>query len=260
MLRLLPLVLSLWFMGTTATLVQAYEIAHEGEHHSDEPTSEKPASETAEPTDAPTDTPTDDAAPDDTEDEPEATPPEESDKKPQSATTSTPATLAGQCRLTNRRVSIFSEPSVGPDSTMLNTIAPQAQVTLASDGKDGWIQISQPTAGHVIARYLTFCPTDSSDRRSDVRNPVDLLPIHPTLTNLSSGACRRAVEDLAIRSAPNRETSNVVGSVKEDQTMTLTGRSEIESESQRVWLQLSQPRSGWVSGGIESWTNVELCR
>lgn len=254
MMRFIPLVLSLCFVGTMTPLVQAYEIAHEGDHPADEP-----ASETAKPTDVPTDTSADDDDDDNEEEEseptetPEDTPTETPTQKPQSATTSPPTTLVGQCRLTNRPVSIFSEPSVSPDSTMLTTIASQTRVTLASDGKEGWIQISQPTAGHVIARYLTACPTESA-ATSEPR----AFALHPTLANPTSGACRRAIEDLAIRSAPNRETSGLVGSVKEAQTMRLTGRSQIDGES-RIWLRISQPRSGWVSGGIESWSNVEFC-
>jgi hypothetical protein len=158
--------------------------------------------------------------------------------------------IIGQCRMSNRMISVFAQASVAGDSAVVATLEANTRVTLASNGAGGWIEISEPAAGFVISRYLTTCPEPT---------PNDLpFKQHSTLTNLAPGACRRAVEDLAIRPEPRRDARPFLGSVKAGETMILTGESQM-AEEYRLWLRISQPIAGWVSGGVEGGTNVDFC-
>lgn len=157
--------------------------------------------------------------------------------------------IIGQCRMSNRVISVFAQASVAGDSAVVATLEANTRVTLASNGAGGWIEIREPVAGFVISRYLTTCP-----------EPAEDLPFkqHSTLTNLAPGACRRAVEDLAIRPEPRRDARPFLGSIKAGETMILTGESQMGDEY-RLWLRISQPIAGWVSGGVEGGTNVDFC-
>lgn len=142
------------------------------------------------------------------------------------------AQLAGQCRATTRTIDIFTEPSVGTSSDIVRTLEPNQRVTLAGEGSAGWIQVSSPASGYVIARYLKSCET----------NP------RPT-----TGTCRRIIapsEGLIIRSQPTSSSSQV-GSVLVGTTVKVTGASSVDSAG-RTWLEISTPRSGWVSSGFPS--------
>ncbi|AFZ21732.1 SH3 domain-containing protein [Allocoleopsis franciscana] len=141
------------------------------------------------------------------------------------------AQLVGQCRAATRTIDIFTEPSVGNSSDIIKTLEPNQQVTLAGEGSAGWIQVSSPASGYVIARYLKSCGT----------NPP------PT-----TSTCRRvtASSGLVIRSQPTSSSSQV-GSVLVGTTVKVTGASSVDSTG-RTWVEISTPRSGWVSSGFPS--------
>jgi hypothetical protein len=115
------------------------------------------------------------------------------------------AQLAGQCRAAARTMDIFTEPSVGPTSDIVRTLEPNQRVTLAGEGNAGWIQVSVPASGYVIARYLKPCGN----------NPIPV-----------KGTCRRVTtsEGLVVRSQPNSSAS-LLGSVLVGTTVRLTGAS-----------------------------------
>lgn len=143
------------------------------------------------------------------------------------------AQLAGQCRAAARTIDIFTEPSVGPTSDIVRTLEPNQRVTLASEGNAGWIQVSVPASGYVIARYLKPCtgPTPPPPR----------------------GTCRRVIapsEGLVIRSQPSSSSSQV-GSVLVGTTVKVTGASSVDSAG-RTWVEISGPKSGWLSSGFPS--------
>lgn len=143
------------------------------------------------------------------------------------------AQLVGQCRAASRTIDIFTEPSVGPTSDIVRTLEPNQRVTLASVGSAGWIQVSAPASGYVIARYLKSC--------SGTTPP-------PT-----TGSCRRVLnppEGLIIRSQPTSNSSQV-GSVLVGTTVKVTGASSVDSAG-RTWVEISAPRSGWISSGFPS--------
>lgn len=142
------------------------------------------------------------------------------------------AQIVGQCRATTRTIDIFTEPSVGTSSDIVRTLEPNQRVTLAGEGSAGWIQVSSPASGYVIARYLKSC--------SETNPP-------PT-----TSTCRRVIASsgLVIRSQPTSGSSQV-GSVLVGTTVKVTGASSVDSAG-RTWVEISTPRSGWVSSGFPS--------
>ncbi|MBP0017753.1 MAG: SH3 domain-containing protein [Cyanobacteria bacterium SBLK] len=172
--------------------------------------------------------------------------------------------LAGQCRQSNRRLDVYSQPSVNPGSQTVGTLEANVQVILAGNGQQGWISIRQPVEGFVIARHLTKCtetPTSTPSQPSQPQpqpSPSPVVPITPALTNIREGGCRLAIVDLAIRSRPNAETGSEIGSVKKGSTATLTGNTSNDPDG-RFWLQISAPVRGWISGGRSGGSNVILC-
>ena len=143
------------------------------------------------------------------------------------------AQIVGQCRAASRTIDIFTEPSVGTSSDVVRTLEPNQKVTLAGEGSAGWIQVSSPGSGYVIARYLKSCSGN---------NPP------PT-----KGTCRRVIapsEGLIVRSQPTSSSSQV-GSVLVGTTVKVTGASSVDSAG-RTWIEISTPRTGWVSSGFPS--------
>jgi uncharacterized protein YgiM (DUF1202 family) len=142
------------------------------------------------------------------------------------------AQIVGQCRAASRTIDIFTEPSVGTNSDIVRTLEPNQRVTLASEGSAGWIQVSAPASGYVIARYLKPCGT----------NPP------PT-----KATCRRVIapsEGLIVRSQP-ASSSSQVASVLVGTNVKVTGASSVDSAG-RTWVEISTPRSGWISSGFPS--------
>ncbi|MEA5420652.1 hypothetical protein VB712_15570 [Spirulina sp. CCNP1310] len=153
------------------------------------------------------------------------------------------------CRQTNRTVDVLSEASVSATSQTLATLAPETKVKITGVGSNGWVPISEPVAGFVIARHLTLC------------TPIATRPTftqHPTLTNLTAGMCRQANLELAVRPRPAVGAEPRVGGLNQGMKMTLTGETVMDAES-RLWLRISVPFAGWISGGQEGGTNVSLC-
>lgn len=166
--------------------------------------------------------------------------------------------LAGQCRLSNRRLDVYSQASVNPGSQTVGTLEENVQVILAGNGQQGWIPIRQPVEGFVIARHLTQCSETPTATPSPQPSPSPFVPITPALTNIREGSCRLAIVDLAIRSRPDVETGSEIGSVPKGSTATLTGNTSNDPDG-RFWLQISAPTRGWISGGRSGGSNVILC-
>lgn len=172
------------------------------------------------------------------------------------------SSLAGECRQTNRRLDVFAQPSVSSDSRSLSTLAPDTQVTLTGEIEGGWVQINRPARGFVIARHLKNCTrqeqesqtTQTNQNTTDENRPAGSIA---ALNNLEKGACRRAITDLAVRSRPDTE-SNGVGTVREGATATVTGKTS-EGDEDRLWVEISAPASGWISGGRAGGSNLVMC-
>lgn len=140
--------------------------------------------------------------------------------------------LVGQCRAANRTIDIFTEASVGPTSEVVRTLESNQRVTLASDGDNsGWIQVSSPANGYVIARYLKLC--------SGTTPPPQ-----------TSNVCRRANVALSIRQSPST-SSTLLGAVADEGVVRLTNpqQSQVDSTG-RTWVAITAPINGWVSSGF----------
>jgi len=136
----------------------------------------------------------------------------------------------GQCRAANRTIDIFSQASVAPGSETVATIQTNTRVTLADSGNAGWIGVSSPTNGYVIARYLKACSG----------NPP-----------VGSNTCRRADVALSIRPNPNTTQGSSIGSVAAGGVVKLTNpeQSQVDSTG-RTWVRIVTPLNGWVSSGF----------
>ncbi|MDB9312883.1 SH3 domain-containing protein [Spirulina sp. CS-785/01] len=180
-------------------------------------------------------------------------------------TTRTDTALEGVCRQTNRTLDVFENPSVNLESRSLATLKPDVQVILTGEITSGWVQISQPTEGYVIARHLKPCPIDTADatpeetpEEEDETSPERPVGSPEALENIKEGRCRRAITDLAIRSRPEAGLEPSLGSVREGRTATLTGNTSLD-EDERIWLEISAPVAGWISGGRDGGSNLVLC-
>ncbi|NEP01442.1 MAG: SH3 domain-containing protein [Symploca sp. SIO2E9] len=140
--------------------------------------------------------------------------------------------IVGQCRASNRTIDVFSEASVV--STTVRTIGSNAQVTLADEGDQGWIEISAPVSGYVIARYLKACG-DSPQ------------PPQPPSGKLCRKVTYRGSGGLAVRS-PNLNSPKV-GAISYDTTVTLWEPPDFRTVSGRGWTRITAPISGWVTTG-----------
>ncbi|NER29560.1 MAG: SH3 domain-containing protein [Symploca sp. SIO1C4] len=140
--------------------------------------------------------------------------------------------IVGQCRASNRTIDVFSEASVV--STTVRTLGTNAQVTLADEGDKGWIQISAPISGYVIARYLKACG-DSAQ------------PPKPPSGKLCRKVIYRGSGGLAVRS-PNLNSSKV-GAIPYNTTVTLWEPPDFRTISGRGWTRITAPISGWVTTG-----------
>lgn len=140
--------------------------------------------------------------------------------------------IVGQCRAANRTIDVFSEASVV--SGTVRTLGGNEQVTLANEGENGWIQISAPVSGYVIARYLKGC--------GDVSKPPQ-----PTSEKLCRKVTYRGSGGLAIRS-PNLNSPKV-GAISYNSTVTLWDPPDFQTISGRGWTRIAAPISGWVTTG-----------
>jgi uncharacterized protein YgiM (DUF1202 family) len=139
------------------------------------------------------------------------------------------------CRRVNRKVDIFSEASVAPSSIVRATLDTGNRVTLSDSGNNGWVGVSSPVSGYVIARYL-YTTTDCGGNAPSPPPPQ---------------ACRRVVappEGLIVRSGAGTNYGRV-GSVLVGNTLRVTGEARSDADSRR-WVQITQPVSGWVSSGF----------
>ena len=143
---------------------------------------------------------------------------------------------AGACRRVTRKVDIFSEASVAPSSIVRATLDTGSRVTLSDSGNNGWVGVSSPVSGFVIARYL-YSTSDCGG------NPTPPPP--------PPQACRRVVappEGLIVRSGAST-SSPKVGSVFVGNTLRVTREATSDADGRR-WVQITQPVSGWVSSGF----------
>ncbi|MGI0489078.1 SH3 domain-containing protein [Pantanalinema rosaneae CENA516] len=154
--------------------------------------------------------------------------------------------LAGQCRRTNQRVDVY--PSRGENVQPTGSLPAGTVVILSDNGSGGLIGISSPTTGLVQARYLnTNCDTGGT------KPPV------------TGSRCRRVIypnDGLVIRSEPNRFSNNLGGIAMNGRLELTTDPATRRRDSEgREWVEIVQPRTGWVSNGFAGtgYSNLGMC-
>lgn len=147
--------------------------------------------------------------------------------------------LIGQCRATNRAITVYSDRSTS--SAVVGTLAINTSVTLSGNGLNGFIGISAPVTGFVQAAFLKACAGTTP----------------PT-----GNTCRRVItsEGVLIRSEPNRNATQV-GFASFNQQVTLTAdppQTSRDSEG-RTWVAIAGPARGWLSNGFAGASNLGQC-
>jgi hypothetical protein len=141
--------------------------------------------------------------------------------------------LIGQCRAAKRRIFVYTDRLT--TSQTITTLAPNQEVTLAGDGSGGWIAISAPETGYVQAMDLKLCNNATQPDSGSTGN-----------------LCRRVTvpQGLSIRQSPSPSAARV-GGVFVGNTVKLATPRQSQKDSQgRTWIQITEPRSGWVSSGF----------
>ena len=155
------------------------------------------------------------------------------------------AQLVGTCRRLNRNVMVYQTSSV--TSTVVANLVTGTVVKLAANsGVNGLIEIDAPAKGYLEPKNLSPqvpCPAapPPADRRRQGLNPP---------------------EGLVIRDKPSI-SGRLVGGVGKGQTVTLTNSPPNRStdSSGRIWVEISQPTSGWVSNGYpNNPSNLIYCK
>ncbi|MBL1175805.1 SH3 domain-containing protein [Pantanalinema sp. GBBB05] len=154
--------------------------------------------------------------------------------------------LVGQCRRTNQRVDVY--PSRGENVQPSGSLPSGTVVILSDNGSGGLIGISSPSTGLVQARYLnTNCDTSGN------KPPV------------TGSKCRRVIypdEGLVIRSQPNRFSNNLGGVEKNGRVELTTDPATRKKDGEgREWVEITQPKAGWVSNGYggSNYSNLGMC-
>ncbi|NET32173.1 MAG: SH3 domain-containing protein [Cyanothece sp. SIO1E1] len=114
-----------------------------------------------------------------------------------------------------------------PGGSITSRLENQDEVTIVNRGANGWVPISAPFSGYVIASYLKLC--------NQVGNP-------PTQPPVSSVSCRQVVIGsgavvLNVRSSAN---GPVIGTLENGNRVTIVGSTT------GSWTQISSPFGGYV--------------
>ncbi len=154
--------------------------------------------------------------------------------------TPAPQGLIGQCRAVNKPTPVYRQASTTGGT--LGTLATNTKVTLADNGSNGFIGISQPLNGYVQTANLKTCPETPPQN-----------------------TCRRVIYPpnggLNIRKSPDINSALVGGA-------PYMGRVYLKSAppvptidpSNRVWVEIVQPVNGWVSNGFKGGnSNLGYC-
>jgi hypothetical protein len=153
-----------------------------------------------------------------------------------------PAAAAGECRAVKHSTPIFSERSA--PSPALRLLGTNDRVTLAEgSGTNGFIAVSSPTRGYVLAENLKPCSS----------GPV-------------GSRCRRVAyaggaDGLIIRSQPDPDSVNRGAVALGSRVLLSTDPATVRTGPEgRRWIQIAEPTAGWVSNGFPgSPSNLSNC-
>jgi hypothetical protein len=178
------------------------------------------------------------------------------------------ASLVGQCRAAKVQIPVYK--LANTSSEALRLLAPNEQVTLAGNAVDpkGFISISAPVPGFVLASNLIPCSSTTTGTTSGTTTGTTSDTTTGTTnggtTGTTSGTtgttsakdlCRqvaRPPQGLVIRREPT-STSARVGGVAYLRRVTLTTNPPtMKTAENRDWVEISAPARGWISNGLET--------
>ena len=196
------------------------------------------------------------------------------------------ASLVGQCRAAKVQIPVFRLANTSSEAVRL--LAPNEQVTLAGNVVDpkGFISISDPVPGFVLARNLIPCSSTTTgttsgtttgtttDTTTGTTNDGTTGTTNGGTTGTTTGGttgntvkdrCRqvaRPPQGLVIRRQPT-STSARVGGVAYLRRVTLTTNPPtMKAAENRDWVEISAPARGWISNGLdtEQRSNLVYCQ
>ena len=196
------------------------------------------------------------------------------------------ASLVGQCRAAKVQIPVFRLANTSSEAVRL--LAPNEQVTLAGNVVDpkGFISISDPVPGFVLARNLIPCSSTTTgttsgtttgtttDTTTGTTNGGTTGTTNDGTTGTTTGGttgntvkdrCRqvaRPPQGLVIRRQPT-STSARVGGVAYLRRVTLTTNPPtMKAAENRDWVEISAPARGWISNGLdtEQRSNLVYCQ
>ena len=171
--------------------------------------------------------------------------------------------LAGQCRAAKRDIFIYRERNTSESHRSLQRDEP---VTLADEGRNGWIGISSPTTGFVQVADLKLCAeasnsapeTPAEPEQPEIPEPEKPAP--PAIEPEQNQLCRQVIiqQGLIVREEPSLE-GNIVGSIAYPQEVTVKTENGEQTIDDRVWVAITAPIRGWVSSGVGGVVNLGGC-
>jgi hypothetical protein len=202
------------------------------------------------------------------------------------------ASLVGQCRAAKVQIPVFRLANTSSEAVRL--LAPNEQVTLAGNVVDpkGFISISDPVPGFVLARNLIPCSSTTTGTTSGTTTGTTTDTTTGTTNGGTTGTtnggttgttndgttgtttggttgtttggttgntvkdrCRqvaRPPQGLVIRRQPT-STSARVGGVAYLRRVTLTTNPPtMKAAENRDWVEISAPARGWISNGLDT--------
>jgi hypothetical protein len=186
------------------------------------------------------------------------------------------ASLVGQCRAAKVQIPVYR--LANTSSEALRLLAPNEQVTLAGNAVDskGFISISDPVAGFVLASNLIPCSTTTgttSGTTTGTTSGTTTGTTSGTTTGTTNGGttgttsgtttgttsskdlCRKVLrppQGLVIRREPSTAAARVGGVAYLGRVTLTTNPPTAKTADNRDWVEISAPAKGWISNGLET--------
>ena len=179
------------------------------------------------------------------------------------------ASLVGQCRAAKVQIPVYK--LANTSSEALRLLAPNEQVTLAGNAVDpkGFISISAPVPGFVLASNLIPCSStttgttsgtttgSTSDTTTGTTNGGTTGTTSGTTTGTTSSKdlCRKVLrppQGLVIRREPSTAAARVGGVAYLGRVTLTTNPPTAKTADNRDWVEISAPAKGWISNGLET--------
>jgi hypothetical protein len=188
------------------------------------------------------------------------------------------ASLVGQCRAAKVQIPVYRLANTSSEAVRL--LAPNEQVTLAGNAVDskGFISISDPAAGFVLASNLIPCSSTTGTTGGTTTGTTSGTTTGTTGgtttgttggtttgTTSSQDLCRKVLrppQGLVIRREPSTAAARVGGVPYLGRVTLTTNPPTAKAADNRDWVEISAPAKGWISNGLETVprSNLVYCK